>query len=125
MMTPFLRTGELELWDDTYLKAGQKWFDEIREALASCKVAVLLVSSEFLASDFIFQEELPVLLEAAERKEIKLLWVYLSPALYEVTRIKNYQAAYDPARPLAALSAIEQDDALKDVAIRIKSAVFD
>lgn len=125
MMTPFMRTGELELWDDTYLKAGQKWFDEIRDALASCKVAVLLVSSEFLASDFIFQEELPVILEAAERDEIKLLWVYLSPALYEVTRIKNYQAAYDPARPLAALSAIEQDDALKDVAIRIKSAVFD
>jgi hypothetical protein len=125
MMRPYMRTGELELWDDTRLEPGQKWFDEIRAALASCRVAVLLVSSEFLASDFIFQEELPVILDAAEHKEVKVLWVYLSPALYEETRIKDYQAAHDPARPLAALSAMEQDDALKRVAINIKSAVFD
>lgn len=125
MMNPFMRKGELELWDDTRLKPGQKWFDEIRSALASCKVAVLLVSKEFLASDFIYREELPVILNAAERGEIKLLWVYLSPALYEETPIKDFQAAYDPTRPLASLSAVEQDDALKRIAIGIKSAVFD
>ena len=125
MMKPFMRTGELELWDDTRLKPGEKWLDEIRDALASCRVAVLLVSSEFLGSDFICQEELPVILDAAERQQIKLLWVYLSPALYEETGIKDYQAAYDPARPLASLAATEQDVALKHVAINIKSAVFD
>jgi hypothetical protein len=86
---------------------------------------VLLVSKEFLASDFVYQEELPVILSAAERGEIRLLWVYLSPALYEETRNKDYQAAYDPSRPLASLTAVEQDDALKRIAIGIKSAVFD
>lgn len=125
MMNPFLRTGELELWDDTRLKAGQKWFDEIRSALTSCKVAVLLVSREFLASGFICREELPVILNAAENGEIRLLWVYLSPALYEATPIRDYQAAHDPTRPLASLTAVEQDDALKRIAIGIKSAVFD
>jgi pimeloyl-ACP methyl ester carboxylesterase len=125
MMSPFLRKDELELWDDTRLKPGQKWFDEIRGALASCKVAVLLVSKEFLASDFIYREALPVILSAAERGEITLLWVYLSPALYEETPIKDFQAAYDPTRPLAALSPVEQDDALKRIAINLKSAIFD
>jgi pimeloyl-ACP methyl ester carboxylesterase len=125
MMNPFLRKGELELWDDTRLKAGQKWLDEIRSALASCRVAVLLVSRDFLASDFIYREELPVILNAAKSGEIRLLWVYLSPALYEETPIKDYQAAYDPTRPLASLTTVEQDDALKRIAIGIKSAVFD
>ena len=125
MMNPFMRKDELELWDDTRLQPGQKWLDEIQAALGSCKVAVLLVSKEFLASDFIYREELPVILQAAESGAVKLLWVYVSPALYEETRIKDYQAAYDPARPLAALSAVEQDDALKRIAMGIKAAVFD
>jgi hypothetical protein len=86
---------------------------------------VLLVSKEFLASDFIYREELPVILHAAESGEVRLLWVYLSPALYEETPIKDFQAAYDPTRPLASLPAVEQDDALKRIAIGIKSAVFD
>jgi pimeloyl-ACP methyl ester carboxylesterase len=125
MMSPFMRKDELVLWDDTRLQPGQKWLDEIRAALGSCKVAVLLVSKEFLASDFIFREELPVILQAAESGAVKLLWVYVSPALYEETGIKDYQAAYDPSRPLAALPAVEQDDALKRIAIGIKAAVFD
>jgi pimeloyl-ACP methyl ester carboxylesterase len=125
MMSPFLRKGELELWDDTRLKPGEKWLDEINLALATCKVAVLLVSDEFLASDFIDQKELPVILKAAEQRQIKLLWVYLSPALYEGTPIKDFQAAHDPARPLAHLSAAEQGEALKQIAINIKKAVFD
>jgi len=125
MMNPFLRKGELELWDDTRLKPGQKWLDEIRSALASCRVAVLLVSRDFLASDFIYREELPVILNAAKSGEIKLLWVYLSPAVYEETPIKDFQAAHDPSRPLASLAAVEQDEALKRIAVGIKSAVFD
>jgi hypothetical protein len=62
---------------------------------------------------------------AAERGEIKIIWVYLSSAGYEETRIKDYQAAYDPSRPLAALPAAKRDDALKQIAVRIKLAVFD
>jgi pimeloyl-ACP methyl ester carboxylesterase len=125
MMSPFLRKGELELWDDTRLKPGEKWLEEINLALATCKVAILLVSDEFLASNFIDQKELPVILKAAEQRQIKLLWVYLSPALYEGTPIKDFQAAHDPARPLAHLSAAEQGEALKQIAINIKKAVFD
>ncbi len=125
MISPYVRKGELDIWVDTEIEAGARWNDEIRTALRTCKIAVLLVSKEFLASDFIVREELPVILDAVERKEVKILWVYLTPALYEETWIKNYQAAHDPARPLAALPEIEQDEALKKIAIAIRSAVYD
>lgn len=53
-------------WEDTQIKAGSKWFDAIKQNLNRSKVAVLLISADFLASNFIKQYELPEILEAME-----------------------------------------------------------
>jgi pimeloyl-ACP methyl ester carboxylesterase len=125
MMKPILRKGELQLWNDMDIKPGEKWRQEIEKTISLCKVAVLLVTSDFLDSDFIDQHELPVIYDAAERKRIKLLWVHVAPASYEETPIAHYQAVYPPKPALAALAVVEQDEALKQIAYSIKAAVFD
>jgi pimeloyl-ACP methyl ester carboxylesterase len=124
-MRPILRKGELQLWSDTTIQPGAEWRQEIRKALTTCQVAVLLVSPEFLDSDFIDQHELPEIYDAAERKQLKLLWIHVAPALYKETPIERYQAAYPPEPALATLALVEQDEALRQIAIKIKAAVFD
>ncbi|MEB3317829.1 MAG: SUMF1/EgtB/PvdO family nonheme iron enzyme [Cyanobacteriota bacterium] len=122
MLRPLLRGDDLLLWDDSQIPPGARWLEEIRQALAAARVALLLVSPDFLNSDFVHTEELPPLLRAAEEEGLVLLWLKLRPRLVHRTPIHAYQAAIDPARPLAAMAPWEQEAALETVAKIIEDA---
>ena len=123
MIRPLVRSEALRLWDDSQIPAGAKWKVEIEKALASAKVALLLVSDDFLASEFVTNKELPPLLRAAEEEGLCILWVCLGPCFYEATPIHEYQAVLPPGEPLEALSPVQQKAALKTIAVAIRDAL--
>ena len=109
------------LWDDTKIKSGTKWRAEIDEALAASQVAILLVSTEFMTSKFIQEDELPPLLKSAEAGGTTILPLILKPCLFtKHPKLSVYQAVNDPARPLSKLPASDQDDILVDLAERVR-----
>lgn len=111
------------MWDDTKIKAGDIWRDEIKQALASAKVAVLLVTTNFLNSDFIAEHELPPLLEAAQKEGLRILLVVVGHSLFEETELGHYQAVNDPLRPLASVTAANRDKEIVRICREIKAAV--
>ena len=123
MIRPLVRSEALRLWDDSQIPAGAKWKVEIEKALASAKVALLLVSDDFLASEFVINKELPPLLRAAEAEGLCILWVCLGPCFYEATPIHEYQAVLPPGEPLEAMGPVQQKAALKTIAGAIRDAL--
>ena len=122
-LKPLVRSNEIVIWDDTKIQPGQFWQDEIKHALASSKVAILLVSPYFLASDFINDEELPTIFKAASGQGMTIFWVAISHSLYQETELGKYQAANNPKFPLDSLEPYERDAVIVKVCQRIKDAI--
>jgi hypothetical protein len=124
MLRPLTRNQTITVWDDTRIKAGSRWREDIARALATAKVAVLPVSPNFLASDFIAHHELLLLLKAAETEGLVIQWVAVSASLCAETPIAAYQAANDPARPLDSLSSHQVNAELVKIAQKIRKAAI-
>lgn len=121
-LQPIVPLDAIAIWDDTHIKAGDKWREEIDRALGSAKVAVLLVSPDFLASNFIAEFELPPLLQAAKREGLTILWIAVRPSVYRYTVIGEYQAVNDPKWPLYKLSGARREEELVKIGEQIMKA---
>jgi hypothetical protein len=104
---PLSRYAQIDLWSDERINSGVRWRDEINKAMDKAVVAVLLVSINFLDSDFVANEELPHILAAAQKRDLKILWVMLTPCYIGVTPLRHIQAAAGMAKPLNAMTDYE------------------
>lgn len=123
-LRPLIREGHIQVFSDTNIRTGADWRIEIQAALDRASIAVLLISVDFLASDFIINEELPYLLSGAASRGTVIMPVIVGPSLYEtVPSLARFQAANSPSRPLSAMRASEWNQVLVDLAREIQRVV--
>ena len=122
-LQPLKQRNLLDCWNDKEIEPGQLWRQEVERALASAKVAVLLVSPAFLASSFISQNELPPLLKAARNGRLKVLWIPVSSSNYKYTEIADFQAVHPPTRPLDRLKRSDRQRSLVAISEKIMEAL--
>lgn len=123
-LKPLEKEGLIDLWVDTRIHAGDRWKKEIEKALQRATVAVLLISADFLASDFITDNELPPLLRSAEERGTRIIPLVVKPCRF--TRDKNllhFQAVNDPKDALVLLSDGEQEAYYDQVATEVEKSL--
>src|SRR5205085_1058820 len=121
-LTPFRRSGALDVWDDSRIPSGSSWKEEIALALDKAMAAVLLVGPGFLASDFVVNDELPVLLKSAKSRGLGLFTLVIGFCSYSQSESHVYQAFNAPEHPLESLARSEQNRILNALAIAIDKA---
>lgn len=85
------RAYEHTLWRDTAILVGERWHDEIVQAIEGCDVGLLLVSPAFLGSDFIDREELPRLIGDTKKPVVPVMLQPVSFERHDLKGLIEYQ----------------------------------
>jgi hypothetical protein len=75
--------GLIDLWSDDRIGGGSDWEAEIDEAMASARIAILLISANFLTSEFITRKEVPTILKYREAKGLVTFPVIARPCAWQ------------------------------------------
>ncbi|MBX2889728.1 MAG: TIR domain-containing protein [Saprospiraceae bacterium] len=83
-LLPMERAGQLRVWTDRELIAGEHWEPAIKEKLKSADIILLLVSTDYFSSDYIHEVELKEAIERHNRGEARVLPVIVRPCDWEI-----------------------------------------
>lgn len=123
-LLPVENKGQVRVWTDTTIEAGEKWRDEIDKSLQRSDIAILLVSPHFMASDFIMNEEVPTILDKAHQEGALVLPLIVNHSRFEREEsLSQFQAINSPDDPLMAMSEVERAQTLDALAERIETYV--
>ncbi len=127
----YLEKRDVAFWWDTKISPGQRFAEKIKERIRRAHIAILLISRGFTSSEFINQDELPLILERAAKDELVILPILVRPCPWrKVQVIKDLQmlprshGVADP-EPLIHLVNDEAawDDMLDQIANHLEALV--
>ncbi|MBV8820383.1 MAG: TIR domain-containing protein [Acidobacteriaceae bacterium] len=99
-LDPMRREGLIAPWHDRRITAGTEWVGAIDENLEAADLIVLLVSPDFLASDYCNDVEMKRALERVKSGEARIVPVILKPCDWETSRFAGFEALPKDAKPV-------------------------
>ena len=104
------KQGVATFWDTSLILAGADWSQEITKAIDEAEVAILLISPDFLASDYVSEKELPALLKRAKSRNTIVLPILVRPTRWtSVSELAQFQFLNDVREPLSSSSRKDED----------------
>jgi internalin A len=119
-LTPYERKNELQIWADQLIDAGQTWETEIIANLDRAKIVILLLSNDFMRSDYAMEKEVPYALKRHERGECVVIPVVARPARWEKL-FGSIQAVMPHGKPVS--QAADKDAAWEEVTKQLDKVI--
>ena len=115
------RRKVIEEWYDRDVDAGEEWRDKIDAHLEGADIILLLVSADFLASDYCYNVEMKRAMERHEASAARVIPIILRPVVWEEAPFGKLQALPKDAK--AVTSWANRDEAFADVVAGIRRAI--
>jgi hypothetical protein len=106
----------VDSWDESRMEPGTIWRVRIEQAIAASLIIIPLLSADYLASDEVIDDILPLVLRKAETSEVIVLPLVLKPCQFAMTGLVRYPSVNNPSSPLFGKSEREQDRTLRNLA---------
>ena len=120
-LTILKRQGVITDWHDRKISAGREWEGEIHEHLNTAHIILLLVSSDFLASDYCYDIEMNRAMERHDAGEARVIPIILRYVDWEDEPISRLMALPREAKPVTKWE--DRDEAFTNIARGIKKVV--
>jgi len=117
------RNGIINAWHDRCIMPGKDFDKEISKNLKAADIILLLISADFLASDYCYDNEMKYALQKHDRKEAVVIPVILRPCDWKDTRFGKLQAV--PANGKPVIKFLTLDDAFLEITDQIKRVVVE
>ena len=117
------RQDLITVWHDRKISPGTDWEKEIDTALNHAHIVLVLVSPDFMASDYCYSIEMKRALQRHEQGLAKVLPIILRPVHWQTTPLGKLQGLPTDARPIVSSSWHSQDEAFYSVAEGIRAAI--
>ncbi len=115
------RQGLIDSWYDRNINAGEEWKQKISENLEAADIILLLVSADFLASDYCSETEMHRALERHELGEARVVPVIVREVNWMHEPFAKLQTL--PQDALAVTKWADRDSAWRNVAEGIEKVV--
>ena len=115
------RQGLIDTWFDRKISAGQQWSWEIDDHSLSADIILLLVSPDFMASEYINNVELKRAMVWQSQGLSRIIPIILRPTDWEQASFGRLQALPRDGKPITTWS--NHDEAFLNVAKGIRSVV--
>jgi len=104
------KQGVASFWDTSLIPAGADWSVEIAKAIDESEVAILLISPDFLASDYVVEKELPALLKRAKSRNTIVMPILVRPTQWtSVPELAQFKFLNDVRSPLSSSNQRDED----------------
>jgi TIR domain len=113
------RMGVISGWHDRRISGGMEWNDQISEHLNKADLILLLVSSDFINSEYCWNTEMTRAMQRHQLREARVIPIILRDCVWDSAPFSKLQALPRDGKPVKAWAS--QDEAFKNIALGIRS----
>lgn len=120
-LSPMIRQGLIESWDDRQIRAGSEWNSSMLHHLNEASIVLCLISSDFIASDSCYLIESQHALERRATEKVQVIPILLKATDWQKTVFRPLLAI--PRSGKAIADYPNRERAFKEVAQEIGKVV--